>query len=458
MEINQELSELAQDVQADIGNLDDKILAVSQGKSTNYYSGTDPSTSGYTIKEGDCWFDTSLEKIKVNKSINPAVNENGSFNTAEHYINYYWRSTVQTDENGDPLYVLLDETTIQELLEDSKNTGFTLGETPAYTEEKNCLKQWDGTKWIDIGGELVANKITANYINALDITAKKITVLGSDNASILFQADGNNSTAAEDRVQIAGFKVHEKTLTTGSTGRTTAGTQIGPNTLIQLNSDSTSPYSFHTLTTNEYKDFINGYNADWSIKPFQKADSLWLYNDKHYLAFSAENASANPYQYAITKVTFNQDVTQDFTFYIRDTVDEDYDATLGEDYVIISKLSTDFEVLQVPTTYASTYTYAHTKETLHDTLVPVMFKASETAKILSGAHFYIVYRHNSENTLASYKGQVYLPVDIRMSIGDNFQVLADGSVYAKNLFLGGVTSEPEGAITPASSGETPLED
>lgn len=68
--------------------------------------------------------------------------------------------------------------------------------------------------WEDIGGELVANKITANYINALDITAKKITVLDpDDNTKKLFEADGINGNGS---VKIANFNVNQTGLYSGN--------------------------------------------------------------------------------------------------------------------------------------------------------------------------------------------------------------------------------------------------
>lgn len=36
----------------------DNAYALAQGKTTNYYNDTDPSTA-YSVKKGDCWFDTS---------------------------------------------------------------------------------------------------------------------------------------------------------------------------------------------------------------------------------------------------------------------------------------------------------------------------------------------------------------------------------------------------------------
>lgn len=89
------------------------------------------------------------------------------------------------------------------------------------TYETGNLKQCSGfnkdTKkaiWEDIAGELVTNKLTANYINALDITTKKITVLQDAAAAIeeqkiLFEADGTNATG---KVKIADFDVNHESL------------------------------------------------------------------------------------------------------------------------------------------------------------------------------------------------------------------------------------------------------
>ena len=60
---------------------------------------------------------------------------------------------------------------------------------------------------------MVTNKLTANYINALDITTKKITVLQDNNdeqSQILFKADG---TSKDGTVKIGGFDVKNNTLT-----------------------------------------------------------------------------------------------------------------------------------------------------------------------------------------------------------------------------------------------------
>ena len=100
-----------------------------------------------------------------------------------------------------------------------KNKTIVVGTTEAF--ETGNLKQCSGfnedTKkaiWEDIAGELVTNKLTANYINALDITAKKITVLQNaaeaiEEQKILFEADGTN---AAGKVKIADFDVNHESL------------------------------------------------------------------------------------------------------------------------------------------------------------------------------------------------------------------------------------------------------
>lgn len=58
----------------------------------------------------------------------------------------------------------------------------------------------------------MANKVTANYIDAMDITARKITVLQnstSANSPVLFEADGLSNSG---KVTIAGFEVDYNSL------------------------------------------------------------------------------------------------------------------------------------------------------------------------------------------------------------------------------------------------------
>ena len=92
------------------------------------------------------------------------------------------------------------------------------------------LRQWNGEEWLDISDEIVANKVTTTYVDALDITAKKIEVLDKDETT-LFEADGLSDTHT---VKIAGFKVSSKGLFTdgfgtsySEAGKKTSGVYVG---------------------------------------------------------------------------------------------------------------------------------------------------------------------------------------------------------------------------------------
>lgn len=70
--------------------------------------------------------------------------------------------------------------------------------------------------WEDVGGELVANKLTANYINALDITAKKITV--RDNSkNVVFMADATSTTEGSN-IKLGNFNVDKNSIKNGTLG------------------------------------------------------------------------------------------------------------------------------------------------------------------------------------------------------------------------------------------------
>ena len=150
----------------------DNAYALAQGKTTNYYSDTDPSKV-YSVKKGDCWFKT------ISSTDDDYNNERPGQNQGKLY------QCSGFDTNGKAI-------------------------------------------WEDVGGELVANKLTANYINALDITAKKITVLDKDdNTKKLFEADGINGNG---NVSIANFTVKNDKLYSGEhneIGSTKAGIYLG---------------------------------------------------------------------------------------------------------------------------------------------------------------------------------------------------------------------------------------
>lgn len=225
----------------------DNAYALAQGKTTNYYSDTDPSKV-YSVKKGDCWF-------KTISSTNSEYNKDA------------------TGQNQGKLY---------------QCSGFD-------TDGKAI--------WEDVGGELVANKLTANYINALDITAKKITVLDkSDNNKPLFEADGINGTG---NVSIANFTVKNDKLYSGDhdeIGSTKAGIylgskglSIGSNFKITTGVDGTDPkiaiagytksvekkycrVGFAVVTADNKPDWWDDWNdANWSDIPPDRQDGSYIW-------------------------------------------------------------------------------------------------------------------------------------------------------------------------------------
>lgn len=163
------------------GNIATDAYQLVQGKSTNYYSSSDPTSEqggSYSVKEGDCWFKTGDNYKEYS---NFSVSDKDNYLDGNYYYKYnnnYFQITKYNIDNlkdGDIIYT-----------------------------KDNSLYQWDGENWVDIGGELVANKVTANYINAMDITAKKIEVLDSSNNKTIFLADGT-ATNNNEKVKISGL-------------------------------------------------------------------------------------------------------------------------------------------------------------------------------------------------------------------------------------------------------------
>ena len=197
----------------------DNAYALAQGKTTNYYSPTEPVNK---IKKGDCWFDTGYVRIDT-----PAAKSGylGKFVVCQAST----AGGVRVEAAGADRYVssASGSTYLVKITPDNIDNGlFTAGTTAAY--ETGNLKQWDGDKWEDIAGELVTNKLTANYINALDITAKKITILDKDDPTKkLFEADGLDGNGS---VSIANFTVKNDRLYSGkhdTIGSKEAGIYLG---------------------------------------------------------------------------------------------------------------------------------------------------------------------------------------------------------------------------------------
>jgi predicted secreted protein len=349
------------------------VYELAQGKTTSYYSELEPTNNpalngaeGYVykpnLKEGDCWFKIISD-------------------TSEEY----------NDE--------------------------------AAGQSQGKLYQWgkpegaQNYQWIDIGGELVANKLTANYINAFDITAKKIEVPN------LFTADGTGTNPATHKVEIAGFDVQQNTLTTG--------TESAGN-LIKLNSDSTVQYKFEEL---ESATLLEGYSSGNPpiVKPFKRAETLWVSTqaeNKPHLTYyvSNSNFAGNINGYGVTKITFTKSINN-LKFFIKTT-----SAFTNSDRIVVSSLNAA-KATPLPVG-ESTYSYASTYALAQGALVAV-----EYPRVEAGDHIYVTYKASSGQTTPSYGGYIYLPVDARITVGNHFKVLADGTVYANNLSLGGIVQE-----------------
>lgn len=150
------------------------IYALAQGKSTNYYGSVAPSNA----KEGDCWFVTDYCNF-------------GPSNIKNDYKNNY----VKNGNN----YILITSNNIDNYV--------TVGTTNIW--RKGALMQRTSNTWVDISGEMIANKVTANYINAMDITAKKLTVLDTNNQPLLL-ADSDTNTVSISDFEVSSTALHTK--------------------------------------------------------------------------------------------------------------------------------------------------------------------------------------------------------------------------------------------------------
>lgn len=431
------------------------IYALAQGKTTNYYGDADPSDF-YSIKEGDCWFYAPVDSLGYTYT---AVDEIPGVGYEHLYIDYY----IAVDESNPTVFIEVTEATLDSLLEGESVVTLQPGKTKRYirsgknnSKATNTLYQWVGDAatghWEDIGNEIVANKVTAQYVNALDITAKKIEILDTDNTT-LFEADGLDG---EHKVQIGGFEVQKNTLTTGS----------GVN-LIKLSSDVTDYYGVRTVTSTELRN-TSWTNTDWPIKTdaFKQSSELktvtYTENNNDFEAsnlfeFYATNkvgySSQIHHYYAVTKVVFKENL-DDFSIYLSRTADEDAaDRATGDvgDYVLASALN---PAGGIPNTWNASMLKGSTYGTTVNTVTKV-----EYTNIKAGDFFYVVYVHGSgpktggiDVDYEAYhnekiKGAFYIPTSpsIRLSIGDKFQVLADGTVFAKSLYLGPTGT---GDVTP----------
>lgn len=183
----------------------DNAYALAQGKSTNYYSDTVPIGN---VKEGDGWFDTGYtlvsptptEKSKYLDKYYIVENASGAYvvNNTTNRLDAYTSNSSGTRYN----VIQITPTNIDTLI---SNNTIVVGTTTVYA--KNLLKQYHNNAWEIVENEQIFNKLTTNYLNAMDITAKRIEVKDSSNTNTLFLADGVSGSPTANTVKIANFNV-----------------------------------------------------------------------------------------------------------------------------------------------------------------------------------------------------------------------------------------------------------
>ena len=394
----------------------DAAYALAQGKTTNYYSPTEPI---YNIKKGDCWFDTGYVNV-------------GALKNKTDYLGKFVISTtgdilVEQDENDSTRYIpnaagstRLIKVTPENIDTLIKNKTIVVGTTEAF--ETGNLKQCSGfnedTKkaiWEDIAGELVTNKLTANYINALDITAKKITVL-KDNSKelngsnpILFQADGTSNNSG---VNIGGFTVDSNRLYAGTPG---SGSGI------------------------ELSSYLTG-----------------------LIAYKSNNQRVAS-SYAVSKITVNKDITN-LTVYIRSYAETDYD------YTIISTPNAESR----PEAHNSNYVEAHTMGKQNSGSALADYTKVEYHDLKQNNWIYVVYRKDANTNSGSDTGYFLIPetADVSISnvgdyyfvrdsafdikgasikVGSNFSVDSTGAIKSTSGTIGNLSIANDGLAYKSSS-------
>lgn len=159
--------------------------------------------------------------------------------------------------NGPGYLVKVTPDNIDTLISDHT---IVVGTTDAYETGnlKQCSSFNKDTKkaiWEDIAGELVTNKLTANYINALDITTKKITVRqdnANDKSAILFEADGTSNNGT---VKVGGFDVTNSSIrSTKEYDNDKEGEEKYDRPVVYIGmSDTDKAYKVGTLSTKSWR-------------------------------------------------------------------------------------------------------------------------------------------------------------------------------------------------------------
>ena len=299
-----------------IVNVGTQALSIAMGKSTNYYSDKEPYgnieipdptvyTYAQSLKIGDNWFDTKYIDAGIPSKL------------TEYYGKY-----VLTDSSGTipphDTYTQVTPDNIQTLIDNNK---IILGITHAYTygELYQCKAIDSNGKadWEPIGSELVLNKLTANYINALDIETKKITVLQDSSTTgspILFEADGTSQTGS---VTIGGFEVGSSSLTAsssaGDVSLSAEGITVGDKFAVNANGEgifsgslSASSLMLNGLPMNTYRLASGGATEYYTV-----TINSWSPGSTHYDTFSCTftvNSFSDPNHTTPVNVAANRSI------------------------------------------------------------------------------------------------------------------------------------------------------
>lgn len=321
----------------------DGVYEIAQGKSKNYYGDVDPAgdeTAKAKMHKGDGWFDTAHHKI-------------GKPTTSTGYLQKYIK------EPNTEKYILITSQNIAEYISGSDPVKWP----DAYSGP--TLYQWSDNgkagQWKDVGGKLIANKVTANYINALDITAKKITVLQdnskklNDSNPILFQADGTSNNSG---VKIGGFTVDSNRLYAGTPGT---------------------------------------------------SNSIELVSSRKLIAYKSNNQGVES-SYAVSKITVNK-ATDLLTVYIRSYAESNFD------YIMISKPN----VSSYPTSYSSSDVKAHTSSKQNSSSALAGYTEVNYYNLKQNDYIYIVYRKDGSGNSGTDTGYLLIPetTDISIEAVDN---------------------------------------
>ena len=348
----------------------DNAYALAQGKTTNYYSPTEPVNK---IKIGDCWFDTGYVKINTNpenkagylgKFVVPKAEptipipeedkiyvkavkdtESDTNDTVTRYI------PIGPDDSKSTYLVKITPKNIDNewfIVKTEDTTGTDAYET-GNLKQCSSLDADGNATWTDIAGELVTNKLTANYINAMDITAKRIEVKDSNNSDTLFLADGINGNG---EVKIGGFTVDSNRLYAGTPG------------------------------------------ADNGIE---------LASSHKLIAYKSNNQGVAS-SYAVSKITVNKDITN-LTVYIRSYADPD------NDYTMISNPN----VSSYPTSLSS-YVKAHTRSNQNSSSELTGYTEVEYYGLKQNDWIYVVYMKDGGTDLGTDTGYLLIPETAAISI------------------------------------------